>query len=114
MKVEIWKDIKGYEGYYQISNLGNVKSIKRKNVPNDMVLKSRKLQNGYNYILLWKDRKSKHFLIHRLVAEAFVEGDKSLQVDHIDGNKNNNYYLNLRYVTGKENINNPNTKYKNS
>lgn len=93
---EIWKDIKGYEGLYEISNLGNVKSSK--------ILKKELCKNGYFRIKLFKNGKGKRFLIHRLVAIAFIPNqDDKPQVNHRDGNKQNNNVNNLEWVTSKEN-----------
>lgn len=65
--MEIWKDIKAYEGLYQISNMGNVKSIK-----SGLVMKQSQKRNGYMNIALFKDGKYKYPMIHRIVAESFV------------------------------------------
>lgn len=111
--MEIWKDIPEYEGYYQISNLGRVKSLarKRKNNPNayyetkDIILKPYAKNKRYYGIYLMKNNTKRYFLIHRLVAEIFVPNpSKKVQVNHIDGNKENNCASNLEWVTASENI----------
>lgn len=85
--MEIWKDVPGYVGLYQVSNYGNVKSI------------------------LYNKRKT--FSIHRLVAAAFIPNpDNKPCVDHIDGNRLNNHVDNLRWATHLENNNNPITLYR--
>ena len=104
---EIYKDIAGYEGYYQISNYGNVKSLKRKvNSPyatrtvNEKILKQRIDKYGYWTIVLRKFNKDKHFTVHRLVAMAFVENPNNFPcINHKDENKLNNYYENLEWCT---------------
>ena len=94
---EVWKDISGYEGYYQISNLGRVKS-KRK------ILKP--IKGEYLKVGLSKNGKHNVQYVHRLVAELFVENiNKKPQVNHKDENKYNNHANNLEWVTHKENMN---------
>lgn len=102
---EVWKDIPGYEGLYQVSNYGNVRSLNyNKQIGNVKELKQKLRSNGYLEVHLSKDSKRKYFLVHRLVAEAFLENPYLLpQVNHIDGNKSNNYVSNLEYVTNSEN-----------
>ena len=102
---EIWKDIKGYEGKYEISNFGRVKSHLKIGTPT--YYKTPILSTpGYYTVCLSKDGKVSYSVgIHRLVAEAFVENtDKTkTEVNHKDGDKLNNYYENLEWVTRKEN-----------
>ena len=106
---EIWKDVKGHEGIYQISNLGKVKSLTRI-LPNGskrkgIVLKQCTGPSGYVVVCLSKDGKSKTKYIHRLVADAFVPNDESeKEVDHLDNNKLNNSSGNLEWVSRKENV----------
>jgi len=96
---EIWKDIEGYEGLYQVSNLGNVKSIK-----NNIIKKPSKLPKGYLQICLNKNGKLKYISIHRLVAQAFIPNPNNLPcVNHKDCNPQNNNINNLEWCTYKEN-----------
>ena len=120
---EIWKDIKNYEGY-QVSNFGRVKSLGRwsnrqKNGVSfpyfikEKILKNRKTKGGYYIVGLCKDKISKDYRVSRLVAEAFIPNpDNKPFVDHIDTNPLNNFSNNLRWVTQKENMNNPLTLVK--
>lgn len=109
---EVWKDIKGYEGYYQVSNLGRVKSLDR-NIHYSNGYTRRHfgkmmrphLNKGYLSVKLKKNTKAAHGKIHRLVAQSFIP-QISLskdQVNHIDGNKLNNRVDNLEWCTLQEN-----------
>ena len=94
---EIWKNIKGYEGLYQISNLGRVKSFRRKN---KVILKLREDKDSYLLVNLYKDRKQRTFKVHRLVAQAFLDDKNNLpEVNHRDENKVNNCLENLEWCT---------------
>lgn len=98
---EIWKDIKEYEGLYQVSNYGNIKSFKRKT----RNLKPYKTYRGYYGIKLCKNHQTKQFFVHRLVAEAFIPNPYNKpQVNHINGNKTDNNIVNLEWATSSENI----------
>ena len=83
--MEIWKDIPNYEGLYQISNFGNVKSL-----ISNKILKPSKDRFGYVRFNALKDKKQKTLRIHRLVMEIFNPINITMQVNHIDGNKLNN------------------------
>lgn len=106
--MEEWKDIKGYEGLYQISNLGNVKSVPRNGkyctriIPLYMSLSDR---NGYKAVTLYKNGERATLSVHRLVAEAFVTNEENKNiVNHINGNRADNRATNLEWVTQSENI----------
>lgn len=115
--VEIWKDLIGYKGLYQISTKGRVKSLSRvcntkkmkdgkysKAIRNEKILKGYKNTNGYMKVNLTKDNKLKGYSIHRLVALTFILNiENKPQVNHIDGNKENNFVNNLEWVTNNEN-----------
>lgn len=107
---EVWKDIKGYEGLYQVSNLGRIKRLKksfidslgRKYHYDERIYKLQKDNNGYLLVTL---PKSRLFRVHRLVASAFLENPNNLkEINHIDGNKSNSNVLNLEWVTHKQNM----------
>jgi hypothetical protein len=105
---EIWKDIKGYEGLYQVSNLGRVKSIhfNHSKKATEKILKLIKDRDGYVDAFLYKNGKVKHFRMHRLVAKAFIPNPNNLpQINHIDENVNNNRVDNLEWCTVGYNIN---------
>lgn len=114
---EIWKDIKGFEGYYQISNLGRVKSLSRLSVQNHLlpekILKTCTAQGGYLEVFLYIDGKRYHKKPHKLVADAFIPNPDNLpEVDHINTDKNNNCVDNLRWCTHIGNYENPLTRQK--
>ncbi len=99
--MEIWKDIPGYKGLYQVSNLG---SVKRLNKNNEKILKNR-IRDGYFAVSLSKNGIRKDGKISRMVAIAFVDNPFNYNiVNHIDGNKQNNNYENLEWVSNRENI----------
>lgn len=110
MEKEIWKTIKNYEGLYEVSNLGRVKSLERidsnKHPIKERLLKCGKVDGGYLAAVLCKNGKHKTFLIHRLVAKAFIPNPNNLpQVNHKDEDKTNNCVSNLEFCTAKYNNN---------
>lgn len=125
MTEEIWRDVGGYEGLYQVSNLGRVRSLDRfvENtgvIGNNKVirLKGKVLKKRYSNlntkgvvpygrVLLLRGGKAKQFCVHKLVAQAFIPNPENKpQVDHIDGNSFNDAVTNLRWCTQQENNNN--------
>lgn len=124
---EEWRDVVGYEGLYQVNNLGRCKSLDRVLLVKGynrkdyfIIRKGRILSNkrtnkgGYIRHVLVKDGKSKQFCIHKLVAEAFIPNPENKpRVDHIDTNAKNNCVSNLRWATDSENRNNVLTAERN-
>ena len=101
---EIWKDIIGYEGTYQVSNLGNVRSL-HWNHSNKIRLLTPFLNSGYLRVGFRTNNVLKNYLIHVLVANAFIPNPESKpQVNHKDGNKLNNNVSNLEWVSASENV----------
>ena len=108
--IEIWKDIKGYEGLYQVSNYGRIKTLinfNSKHSYSKKELKERKEKilkehecNGYLRVTLSKKQKSKHYRVHRLVAQAFIPNPENKpQINHKDNNRKNNNVNNLEWCT---------------
>lgn len=111
---EIWRDIDNYNGIYQISNLGNIKSLARKVIQKngkviflrDRTLKPVMTKNGYLQIILSKNKKTERKYVHRLVAQAFIKNfNEKLEVNHKDFNRSNNNLNNLECITHAENYN---------
>jgi Mor family transcriptional regulator len=110
---EIWKPVRGYEEYYEVSNYGNIRSKDRMvwrgkagfyKMEGKELTKS-KTSTGYWKIGLFKDKKRKEFKIHRLVAFAFIDNPENKpNINHIDGNPLNNHVLNLEWCTQSENM----------
>ena len=103
---EVWKDIKGYEGKYQISSFGRVKTFRYRNSHKVGILKPQKNVRGYLIVDLKNHCNRKHFTIHRLVAQAFIPNPDNLpQVNHKDEDKTNNHVENLEWCTNEYNYN---------
>ena len=118
---EIWKDIKGYEGLYQVSSLGRVRSIDhyRKSGKGGYIIKGKVLKQNFDgkkrylHVILSKGKKTRTVQVHTLVGKHFVEGyKKGLEIDHIDTITTNNKVSNLKWVTRSENMRNPITYKK--
>lgn len=108
--MEEWRDVKGYEGMYQISNYGRVKSlgrIDRLGQKVDEKMRNQQIdKNGYKSVMLSKDGNRKRYLVHRLVAEAFIPNPNNYpQINHKDENKINNKVNNLEWCDRKYNMN---------
>lgn len=100
---EIWVDVNGFEGLYEISNIGRVKSIKRNGTLGGL-MKIRKNRHGYPMVYLTKNNKAKNCTVHRLVALSFLKKVTGKNfVNHVDGNKENNCVENLEWVSRSEN-----------
>lgn len=105
---ELWKPIKDYEGLYEVSNLGRVKSLPKMHGNRywnfSLILKENIAYNGYSGVFLQKNKKSTRKSLHRLVAESFIPNPNNLpQVNHKDGNKLNNRVDNLEWCSQSEN-----------
>lgn len=107
--MEIWKDVVGYEGLYQVSNLGNVKRVGsfrgvNKAYLNNYYLKPLDNGKGYFRIKLTVNNKSKRVMLHRIIAEAFIENQNQYPcINHINGNKKDNRIENLEWCTQSQN-----------
>lgn len=99
---KIWRDIPGYEGHYQASNLGRIRSIKHEPY---IILKSDFQRNGYKRVYFWINNKKRNILVHRMVAICFVPNPRGLkEINHIDEDKANNNASNLQWCTHSYNI----------
>lgn len=109
---EIWRDVKGYEGLYQVSNLGEVRSLPRNGTINKIrIIKKFTDKYGYLYVSLNKCNQKKKKKLHRLIAEAFIPNPNNYPVvNHIDENKKNNNIDNLEWCSVKYNQNYSNYK----
>jgi len=116
---ELWKDIKGYEGRYQVSNQGRVRSLNRiitncrgrKQVVKEKILKPENVFDGYERVSLSRNGKRTHYRVATLVFEAFNGSiPKGLEIDHINGIRTDNHLDNLRAVSHRDNCWNPITR----
>ena len=106
--MEEWRDIKGFEGKYMVSNLGRVKSLNYRRTGKEKILKAYPNKDDYGYlkVSLYKDGKVRYPLVHVLVATAFLENPDNLpEVNHKDENSKNNCVENLEYCSRLYNVN---------
>lgn len=111
--MEIWRDIDGYAGYYQVSNKGRIRSLDRtiffsdgrvRKYAGQILKRNSKTSSGYKQCILKVNGVSKYAYIHRLVAQAFIDNpENKKEVNHINGDKNDNSVENLEWVTASEN-----------
>lgn len=103
---EIWRDIEGYEGLYQVSNMRRVKSLGNEFSRKEKILKPRKSKDGYLQLQLHKEGECKDYRVHRLVGQAFLENPEELpEINHKDEDKINNCVENLEWCSSKYNKN---------
>lgn len=106
MTAETWRSVVGYEGFYEVSSLGQVRSVARPGVAS-CVRKTRVATNGYLRLNLSINGIAETVHVHRLVAQAFVEGrEPAYEIDHINGDKTDNRAVNLRWVSKSTNARN--------
>ena len=104
--MEHWRSIAGYDGLYEVSDLGRIKSLGNDKSRKEKTLKPGKNQGGYLHVGLCKDCHTKRLLVHRLVAEAFIPNTQGLEtVNHKDEDKTNNSVANLEWMSKKDNLN---------
>lgn len=106
MKNEIWKPVVGYEGLYEVSNQGNVRSLNYRHHGKISVLKQAKIPQGYMFVYLSKNKKRKMFYVHRLVGQAFLENPYNYpEINHINEKQGDNRVDNLEWCSSKYNTN---------
>ena len=105
--MEIWKDIPNYEGYYQVSDLGRVKSLQRKRILKEFIMVTYVNNKGYLFVNLWKNGKPSKKYIHQLVAICFLNHNPcgyKIVVDHINHDKKDNKLINLQLLSHRNNV----------
>lgn len=95
----MWKTVTGYEGIYEVSDDGKIRNLSGR------ILKTFKINSGYEAVSLYRNKSKRNLLVHRIVAREFCKGySRELDVDHLNNNREDNRAVNLRWVTRKENI----------
>lgn len=120
MSEEFWKPVSGFEGLYEVSDIGRVRSVFYRKSRGPIIMKFYRHSNyygdddnRYRIVTLWRDKRKYKIFVHRLVAEAFLPNpDKKKEVDHINGIRYDNRVDNLRWVTRSENRQNPISKQR--
>lgn len=105
--MEEWKDIKGYEGLYQVSNLGNIRSLQSRwgKRVQPRIVNQHITENGYKRVGLSKNNKQKLFMVHRLVADTFMpNSNANLEINHKDYCRTNNNLNNLEWMSHEDNV----------
>ena len=105
MEQEQWKPIQEFNGEYEVSNLGRVRSMKQYGGQIGRIMPQTKQHHGYHAVMFWMHNKAYCRKVHRLVAEAFIPNPDNLkEVNHIDGNHDNNQVSNLEWITHQANV----------
>ena len=105
MEQEQWKPIQEFNGEYEVSNLGRVRSMKQYGGQIGRIMPQTKQHHGYHAVMFWMNNKAYCRKVHRLVAEAFIQNPDNLkEVNHIDGNHDNNQVSNLEWITHQANV----------
>lgn len=105
MEQEQWKPIQEFNGEYEVSNLGRVRSMKQYGGQIGRIMPQTKQHHGYHAVMFWMNNKAYCRKVHRLVAEAFILNPDNLkEVNHIDGNHDNNQVSNLEWITHQANV----------
>ena len=105
MEQEQWKPIQEFNGEYEVSNLGRVRSMKRYDGQVGRIMPQTKQHHGYHAVMFWMDNKAHCRKVHRLVAQYFLPNPDNLkEVNHIDGNHDNNQVSNLEWITHQANV----------
>ena len=105
MEQEQWKPIEEFNGQYEVSNLGRVRSMKRYRGATGRIMPHTKQHHGYHAVMFWMNNKAYCRKVHRLVAQAFIPNKEGLtEVNHKDGNHDNNQVSNLEWITHQANV----------